>query len=71
LLDQVRALHGSRPAAEFADWRPADQKYYVSNCSRFSALTGWRPSVGVVEGVSRLYHYLCGTEQPAAAVATP
>ncbi len=73
LLDQARALHGTCPAVRFADWRPADQKYYVSNCARFSGLTGWRPAVGVQEGVRRLYQYLRQTEQttqdgPTAAV---
>lgn len=71
LLDQLRVLHGHRPITQFADWRPADQKYYVSNCSRFTALTGWQPTVDVVEGVRRLYQHLRGSEQPAAAVATP
>ena len=40
------------------DWRPGDQRYYVSDTRRFKAATGWAPKVNVRQGVERLYQWL-------------
>jgi len=58
LLDLARRLHGSVPEVRFGPWRLADQRYYVADISAFAALTGWRPRIGVTEGVRRLYESL-------------
>jgi CDP-paratose 2-epimerase len=42
----------------FADWRPGDQRYYVSDTSKFERLTGWRARTGVAEGLRRLQRWL-------------
>jgi CDP-paratose 2-epimerase len=68
LMSLVRELEGACPPVRFSGWRPADQRYYVSDCRRFAALTGWRPGVGVAEGVRRLYQHLRETEPPVEAV---
>ncbi len=38
----------------YADWRPSDQKYYVSDISKIKRYTGWEPTIGVDEGLERL-----------------
>jgi len=43
----------------FADWRPGDQRYYVSDTSKFATATQWQPQVCVKEGLQRLYGWLC------------
>ncbi|MDB6123171.1 MAG: sugar nucleotide epimerase [Pedosphaera sp.] len=58
LLDIICELQGHRPETQFADWRSADQRYYVSDIQKFSTATGWSPKVNVRDGVSRLYHWL-------------
>jgi CDP-paratose 2-epimerase len=58
LLDLLGELHGSELSIRFEDWRAADQRYYISNTSKFSGLTGWRPQIGVSEGVRRLYEWI-------------
>jgi CDP-paratose 2-epimerase len=58
LIDLIGTLHGRCPEVQFADWRAADQQYYVSDIRRFSALTGWRPRTSVQAGVRGLYHWL-------------
>lgn len=61
LLELVRLigeLHGAPPRLKFAEWRPGDQRYYVSDIRKFQAATGWAPRVGVREGVTRLYGWL-------------
>jgi CDP-paratose 2-epimerase len=63
LLDLINAVDGRRPKARFENWRTADQRYYVSDTRRFQAATGWRPEVGVREGVERLYRWLAEARQ--------
>jgi CDP-paratose 2-epimerase len=58
LLDLIASLHGSRPQVLYEDWRTGDQRYYVSDFSKFKAATGWRPLVNVREGVGNLYNWL-------------
>ncbi len=58
LMELIEQLHGHAPKVRFADWRPADQQYYVSDTRKFSRATGWNPQVGVRSGVERLYHWL-------------
>jgi CDP-paratose 2-epimerase len=43
---------------QFAPWRGGDQRYYVTDTSRFSAATGWRPRTSPREGVDRLNDWL-------------
>lgn len=38
----------------FADWRRGDQRYYVSDCRRLEARTGWKPRISVDQGIERL-----------------
>jgi CDP-paratose 2-epimerase len=58
LIDTIGRLHGSAPAVDFDEWRPGDQRYYVSDYGKFEGATGWRPRVGAHEGVERLYGWL-------------
>ncbi len=58
LLDLITALHGEKPKTRIEEWRPGDQRYYVSNTRKFKAATGWAPKVNVHQGVERLYQWL-------------
>jgi CDP-paratose 2-epimerase len=71
LLDLITTLTGNQPAFDIEPWRPADQRYYVSNTSRFEQVTGWRQRVGVRDGLQRLMEWLleAGIATPAAAAA--
>jgi CDP-paratose 2-epimerase len=58
LLDAIERLHGQRPRTDFERWRTGDQRYYVSDTTKFREATGWRPGVGSGEGIARLYAWL-------------
>jgi CDP-paratose 2-epimerase len=58
LLDLIAELAGEHPRVSYGGWRPADQRYYVSDIRRFGRATGWGPRVDVREGVARLYRWL-------------
>jgi CDP-paratose 2-epimerase len=58
LLELIGELLGSAPTYSIEPWRTADQRYYVSDTTKFEAETGWRAKVPVEEGVSRLLAWL-------------
>ncbi len=58
LLALIEQRAGVRPAHAFRPVRPGDQLYYVSDIRRFAAATGWRPRVGVNDGLDRLTRWI-------------
>lgn len=66
LMDLIREIHGRAPRVRRAAWRTGDQRYYVSDTSRFSQATGWLPRTGVRDGVALLYDWLASN--PAAEI---
>ncbi|HEY4424269.1 MAG TPA: NAD-dependent epimerase/dehydratase family protein [Pyrinomonadaceae bacterium] len=58
LLDLLAGLHGGDVLIRFEEWRAADQRYYVTDTSKFNKLTSWTPRVGVNDGVRRLYEWI-------------
>jgi CDP-paratose 2-epimerase len=40
------------------DWRPGDQKVFVADIRKAGRELGWRPKVGVEEGVQRLFKWV-------------
>lgn len=67
VLQLLGELDGSAPDVVFAEERAGDQRYYVADSSRFRAVTGWRPAVGVSEGVERLHRWLAAERAPRDA----
>ncbi|HEX9401234.1 MAG TPA: NAD-dependent epimerase/dehydratase family protein [Anaeromyxobacter sp.] len=70
LIDLLAELRGVRPRVVFDDWRVADQRWYVSDPSAFSRLTGWSARTSVREGVTRLHAWLA-EQQPGAPRPEP
>ena len=62
LMDLIRDMQDRAPDTRFADWRPADQLYYVSDIRKFSEAAGWRPRVNVRQGIGKLFAWLQGPE---------
>lgn len=58
VVDRIAALTGRHVEVSLEDWRPGDQRYYVSDTRRFEALTGWCPRVRVGTGIQRLHRWL-------------
>jgi len=71
LLSLIESIEGLHPDVRVDAWRPADQRYYVSNTQRFRQATGWSPRVDVPTGVRRLHEWLSSerVERPAARAA--
>jgi CDP-paratose 2-epimerase len=71
LVNLIRQVSGNSPKLKFDEWRPSDQKYYVSNFSKFSQATGWAPGNSPAEGVTKLYNWLAeNAEKPKSKAIT-
>jgi CDP-paratose 2-epimerase len=66
LLDIVCGLTKCRPMVSFASARVGDQLWYVSDHSRFTEMTRWRPTVTVSESVKQMISWM--TCEPAPGV---
>lgn len=62
LLALIEELQEAPVSHTFANWRPGDQRYYVSDTRKFQQMTGWRPQVRVKEGLMRLYTWVSNLE---------
>ena len=74
VVQLVGEILGEEPRLDFAEERLGDQRWYVSDTSRFHAVTGWAPRVGVADGVERLVDWARASRgvvvgYPAARVA--
>ena len=53
-LDLLQKETGTRMKISFSDWRPSDQKVYISNIAKVKDGLNWQPKVSVSDGVKRL-----------------
>jgi CDP-paratose 2-epimerase len=54
----LEELLGRRIDVSYSDWRPGDQKVYISDIQKARDELGWSPRVGVAEGVRRLVDWI-------------
>ena len=67
-LALLERILGARVARTFSDWRPGDQKIFVSDNTALTRATGWRPRVPVAGGVAGLVAWM-RTNLPGGATA--
>ncbi|MCK4303637.1 MAG: NAD-dependent epimerase/dehydratase family protein [Candidatus Eisenbacteria sp.] len=54
LLELIKSETGITPEISYADWRPSDQKVYISDIGAAGDELNWNPTVDPREGVRRL-----------------
>jgi len=59
----LEKLAGRALTVAFSDWRPGDQRIYVSDISRAQAEFGWVPRVSPEEGVRHLWEWIQANKQ--------
>ena len=52
-VNQVLDIIGKRNVT-YANWRPNDQRYYVSDLTKIIEMIGWKPQISINEGFERL-----------------
>ena len=50
------------------DWRPGDQKIYISDIRKAATELGWKPTVTVDQGIERLYNWVRQNQDLIAGV---
>lgn len=65
LLELLAFLRKRYPALRYAhaDWRPGDQRIYVSDIRRAEAELGWTPRISVAHGLDRLQAWVAEYKQ--------
>lgn len=58
LGDLLTTTTGQKPKIRFAEWRPADQRVYISNITKAREELGWKPTVTPKDGVTRLVRWV-------------
>jgi CDP-paratose 2-epimerase len=58
LIQFLESMDGEPMQVRYAPWRKADQIIYVSNIEAIRKATGWKPKMGVWQGVQELYNSL-------------
>jgi CDP-paratose 2-epimerase len=68
LIAELRQLLELEVEVSFHDWRPGDQRVYVSNTGKAARELHWRPEVGIREGIGRLVEWLRSDEADLVAL---
>jgi len=63
VIGMIGELLGRAIEVRWDSWRTADQRYYVSDTSAFTRLTGWRPRTTIAEGLAELHRWLAGAQE--------
>ncbi|MEX2346685.1 MAG: GDP-mannose 4,6-dehydratase [Balneolaceae bacterium] len=58
VINKIQEMHNRKLDVRFEDWRAGDQKYYVTDYSKFNKATGWSPQTDIDTGLERLYGWL-------------
>jgi len=58
LLDLLEGLTGKRANISYENWRPSDQKVYISDISKVKERLRWNPRVNPREGVKMLLSWI-------------
>jgi CDP-paratose 2-epimerase len=78
VIDRLREITGAEVPIHVADWRPGDQRVYVSDTSKAERLLGWTPRTSWRTGLEKLVGWLheadlaspvLPLERPVAAAA--
>ena len=67
VLAEIAALTGRPVESRFAEWRPGDQRYYVSDASAARSALGLEPPLGWREGLADLARWLAAEHAALAA----
>lgn len=58
LLEYLKEITDKCPTTYYDEWRPSDQKVYISDISKARKELGWAPKVGPRAGVNKLVEWI-------------
>lgn len=57
-LDELKKITKKGNCVSFDDWRPSDQKVYISDISKLRKKLNWRPTVKPAEGIEKIIRWV-------------
>jgi CDP-paratose 2-epimerase len=57
-IDEIKKATKRENPVSFADWRPSDQKVYISDISKVSEKLDWQPTISPVEGMKKILSWV-------------
>jgi CDP-paratose 2-epimerase len=66
VINLIRQTSGVEPQISFGPSRTGDQRWYISNHTRFTEATGWTPKVGLRDAIQRLVDWFSTSDRIAA-----
>ena len=54
----LEEIHGKEIPIELHDWRPGDQKVYISDITKIKEQLDWSPKINVKTGIQTLYNWV-------------
>jgi CDP-paratose 2-epimerase len=70
LEPRLRRLKGQKTDASMRDWRPGDQRCYVSDIRKAQQHMGWIPQTDIESGLQRLWKWVSQTREAVTASET-
>lgn len=58
LLDLLETETGKKSKIAFSDWRPSDQKVYISDITKIKKELNWKPKTNIKEGVTKIIEWV-------------
>ena len=71
VIDKLRGMTGLDLEPGHGEWRPGDQRCYISDISKAERVLGWAPKIGFDEGLERLYRWMKDEEETLRNVLQP
>ncbi|QZH74243.1 MAG: NAD-dependent epimerase/dehydratase family protein [Erythrobacter sp.] len=71
LIEEIARITGRRPAIEFADTRPGDQRWFVADTRKIDQALGLKPRTPWRDGVRNLADWLHQSRRAAAPALAP
>lgn len=57
-LLEILKQFGLEPEYKFSNWRPSDQKVFISDISKAASDFGWKPEISAEEGMKKLFEWV-------------
>lgn len=61
-LEELDTVIGKKPKVTFSDWRPSDQKVYITDTSKLQKTLNWKIKTPVKEGIKKLADWIGANE---------
>lgn len=58
LIEMLRRRTGRAFPVDYRDWRPGDQRTFICDIAKARTMLGWRPRVGIDEGLTLLLDWI-------------